>query len=113
LFWFANDLPDQGLNDHYRALKPSDCFGAYTDDVDPRFRDMDKSFKDKLIDAMRWEDTQLRKHVDKHRLEQWATTTIKLAEDTINRIADQATEDGAAIANGVNGTTNGNGSVKA
>jgi nuclear pore complex protein Nup133 len=103
----------RNLDEHYRPVKPSECLGAFTYDVDARFSNMDKSFKDKLIDAMRWEDAQLRKYVDKHQLDRLALATIQLAERAIHRAVDEATAEGAALANGTNGAANGNGSAKA
>ena len=93
--------------------------GAYTDGLDRRFNDMDKPFKDKLVAAMKWEDTTLRKYLDKARLESWFRSASEDAEDIVARLADEETKAGAAHANGthengespllkkLNGRTNG------
>lgn len=79
---------------------------------------MDKPFKDKLVAAMKWEDTTLRKYIDKARLESWLRSASEDAEDVVARVADEETkagahangthEDGEAVpSKKLNGKTNG------
>lgn len=60
----------------------------YLDELDRRFKDADKSFRDKLLDGMRWEDAQLRKFIDKCRLEEWARSTDQEARNAVNSLVD-------------------------
>ncbi|PKS07530.1 hypothetical protein jhhlp_006134 [Lomentospora prolificans] len=78
----------QDLNEHFKPLSPSECLHVYSDELDRRFKDVDKSFQDKLLDAMKWEDVQLRKFIDKSRLEEWARSTDKEAHDAVNSLVD-------------------------
>lgn len=57
---------------------------------------MEKGAQEKMLEAMRWEDTNLRKHIEKHRLESWATDTQKMAERAVDAQYDTTTEAGAA-----------------
>lgn len=75
---------------------PSEAAGVYTESLDRRFENLDQSYREKLLEAMRWEDNNLRKHVDKHRLDQWAKDTRKLAEDAVDQQFDQKTAAGAS-----------------
>lgn len=75
---------------------PSEALGVYTEAVDQRFQKLDKGYGDRYLEAMRWEDSNLKKHVEKHRLEQWAQETRRLAEDTVNQQYDQQTAEGAS-----------------
>ncbi|ORY59619.1 Nup133 N terminal like-domain-containing protein [Pseudomassariella vexata] len=80
----------------YRRVMPSEALGVYTDTLDKRFKNLDKAYREKLLEAMRWEDKNLKTHIEKHRLEQWARDTRKLAEDAVDHQYDQKTEEGAA-----------------
>lgn len=79
----------------FHLVRPGDVLGAYTDGLDRRFSDTDKPFKDKLVAAMKWEDTVLRKYIDKARLEKWARTASEDAEAIIRRVVDDETRAGA------------------
>jgi nuclear pore complex protein Nup133 len=74
---------------------PSEALGVYTEKLDSRFEKFEKGYRDKLMDAMRWEDGNLRKHIDKHRLDDWAKDTQKMAEDAVNHRYDDETAEGA------------------
>lgn len=91
-------MPEQeGPNEKsYRRLMPSEALGVYTETLDPRFRKLEKNYREKLLDAMKWEDNNLRKHIEKHRLDQWAKDTRKLAEEAVNHTYDQKTAEGAS-----------------
>ncbi|KAK8085232.1 hypothetical protein PG997_006503 [Apiospora hydei] len=80
----------------YRRIMPSEALGVYTETLDRRFQKLDKGYGDRYLEAMRWEDSNLKKHVEKHRLEEWAQETRRLAEDTVNQQYDQQTVEGAS-----------------
>jgi nuclear pore complex protein Nup133 len=87
--------PDQGTEEHFRPIRPSEAIGVYTDMTDRRFTDMEKSFQDKLTAAMKWEDSVLKTYMDKHRLEQWAENASQEAKETVTELVDEATRAGA------------------
>ncbi|CAI4215088.1 unnamed protein product [Parascedosporium putredinis] len=78
----------QDLNEHFKSLNPSECLHVYSNEFDRRFKDVDKSFQDKLVDAMKWEDVQLRRYLDKSRLVEWAQSTEREARDMVNGLLD-------------------------
>ena len=80
----------------FQRLSPSEAAGVYTDSLDRRFEQMEKGAREKMLEAMRWEDSNLRKHIDKHRLDQWAKETRKNAEDAVDHQYDVANAAGAA-----------------
>ncbi|SPN97343.1 related to NUP133 Nuclear pore protein [Cephalotrichum gorgonifer] len=90
----------QDLEEHFKPLAPSDCLGVYTDEPDRRFKDMDKAFREKLVEAMKWEDSQLKKNIDKYRLEEWASTTDAEARLAVNGVVDNAIAESLAIVGG-------------
>lgn len=45
-----------------------------------------------MLEAMRWEDANLRKHIEQHRLEEWTQETQKLAEQAVDQQYDDVTE---------------------
>jgi nuclear pore complex protein Nup133 len=53
---------------------------------------MEKGYREKLLKAMRWEDSELRKHIEKHRLEEWTKEARRLAEQAVDQQYDDATE---------------------
>lgn len=91
---YANQQTAGDKND-YRRLSPSEAAGVYTETLDRRFEKMDKGYREKVLEAMRWEDKELLKHVEKHRLEQWAKETRKYAEDAVDQQYDETTAAGA------------------
>ncbi|KAK4100013.1 hypothetical protein N658DRAFT_525021 [Parathielavia hyrcaniae] len=64
-------------------VKPSDCLGVHTETLDRRFDSLDDGFQARLLDAMRWEDKQLRTAIDKAQLDAWYRTTRECAEKTV------------------------------
>jgi nuclear pore complex protein Nup133 len=72
-------------------LKPTDALGVFVDALDARFDTMDDGFRAKLLDAMRWEDKQLRTAIDKAQLEAWYRTTRECAEKTVAVTYDRLT----------------------
>lgn len=82
----------------YRRIMPSEAAGVYTEMLDRRFETMENSFRERLLEAMRWEDSNLKKHIEKHRLDNWAKDARKLAEEAVDQGFDDETEAAAAIA---------------
>lgn len=74
----------------------------FTDRVDRRFNDMDESFRNKLLDVMRMEDSKLRAYIEKHQLDSWHRTVLEEAERTVTREYDLRTQ-AQAIAGHLNG----------
>ncbi|KAI1630624.1 Nup133 N terminal like-domain-containing protein [Biscogniauxia mediterranea] len=81
----------------YRRLTPSEAAGVYTEILDRRFENMEKSYREKVLEAMRWEGANLRKHIEKHRLDQWAKETRKFAEEAVDQQYDETTAARAAL----------------
>ncbi|RYP44446.1 hypothetical protein DL768_009093 [Monosporascus sp. mg162] len=79
----------------YQRLSPSEAAGVYTDTLDRRFEKMEKGACERMLEAMRWEDSNLRKHIEKHRLEQWAIEARKMAEEAVDQQYDATTAAGA------------------
>lgn len=50
---------------------------------------MDKAWRERLVEAMRWEDATLRKYIDRCRLEEWAKTTDEAAKEAVDGFMDQ------------------------
>ncbi|KAI1099247.1 Non-repetitive/WGA-negative nucleoporin C-terminal-domain-containing protein [Jackrogersella minutella] len=86
-----------GDDNNYRRLSPGEVAGVYTETLDRRFEKMEKSYREKVLEAMRWEDSNLLKHIEKHRLEQWAKETRKYAEEAVDQQYDDTTAAGAAL----------------
>ncbi|WYZ41863.1 hypothetical protein EsH8_V_000758 [Colletotrichum jinshuiense] len=107
----ASCYQHQTVDYPFQPFRPSDALGAFTEDVDSRFASMEKSYRDKLLDAMKWEDSILRKYIDKARLEEWTRTTAESAEALVAESVDEATRAAAATEEipeqHTNGKTNG------
>ncbi|OTA88016.1 hypothetical protein M434DRAFT_399224 [Hypoxylon sp. CO27-5] len=93
---YANQQSGADKNE-YRRLSPSEAAGVYTEHLDRRFENMEKSYREKVLEAMRWEDNNLLKHIEKHRLEQWAKETRKYAEEAVDQQYDETTAVGARL----------------
>lgn len=85
-----------GDKNEYRRLQPSEAAGVYTETLDRRFESMEKGYREKVLEAMRWENGNLLKYIEKHRLDQWAKETRKFAEDAVDQQYDETTAAGAA-----------------
>ncbi|KAI2640222.1 Non-repetitive/WGA-negative nucleoporin C-terminal-domain-containing protein [Xylaria nigripes] len=88
---YANQQNSRSKRTH-RRVSPSQAAGVYTVNLDRRFANKERSFRDKMMEAMRWEDANLRKHIDKHRLEEWTKETQKLAEQAVEQQYDEPAE---------------------
>ncbi|KAL2149135.1 hypothetical protein VTH82DRAFT_8483 [Thermothelomyces myriococcoides] len=92
-------VDEQHSNPEFRPfVKPSDALGVFTDKLDRRFDAMDDGFRAKLLDAMRWEDKQLRTAIEKSQLDAWYRTTKECAEKTVAVTYDRLTAAKAAAA---------------
>jgi nuclear pore complex protein Nup133 len=80
---------------NYRRWLPTEVLGTYTESLDKRYIKREKSFREKLLEAMQWEDNNLSKHIEKHRLEYWAAETRRMAEEAVQGHVDQQTVEGA------------------
>ncbi|KAI0439322.1 Non-repetitive/WGA-negative nucleoporin C-terminal-domain-containing protein [Xylaria telfairii] len=76
----------------HQRLAPSQAAGVYTQTLDRRFSNMEKGPREKILEAMRWEDSNLRNHIETHRLEEWTKETQKLAEQAVDQSYDDTTE---------------------
>ncbi|KAM0268235.1 hypothetical protein ACHAQH_010030 [Verticillium albo-atrum] len=90
----------QTLEEPFQYVRPSEALGAFVDGPDRRFHDMDKPFREKLVQNSKEEDTLLRKYIDKARLEKWARSTAETAETEVAAYADEQTRAGAEETNG-------------
>lgn len=80
----------------YKSLKASNCLGVYTETLPRRYRDMDTSFQDRLLEGMKWEDSVLRENIEKNRLDEWVRTTVESAEAAAREFMNEETKAGAA-----------------
>ena len=69
-------------------IKPSQALDVFTEHIPPRFAGMDENWKNKFIEAMKWEDSKLRNSADKYQLERWYQSTLDLARDIVNKAYD-------------------------
>lgn len=82
-------------------MQPQDALGAFTESPDRRFRDFsDASFRDTYLDNMRWEDKQLKAHMNQRRLAKWLQATFEQAREQVQLEADEATLRGAIAGGG-------------
>lgn len=76
-------------------IKPSEALGVYTDGGDPataaRFANMEDTFREKLLDAMRQEDAVVRRYIDKCRLDEWCRAAVEAAEKACQAEVDRLT----------------------
>jgi nuclear pore complex protein Nup133 len=73
---------------------------------------MDENFRNKVLEAMKWEDTKLRAYIEKHQLDSWHRSVLEEAERAVAREFDARThaEAAASLSNGhINGGTPANG----
>lgn len=96
-------------NQYNYIRTPDEAQGVFTDPTTERFgtEGDDPSLLDKRAEAMRWEDTALKKFIDKNQLARWAAAAYEAADRTV-----RFHKVNAPGTNGVNGSLmNGNGSV--
>lgn len=96
-FWGTHsDLNTEDPHEPFRPLSPNEALGAFTENLDRRFRDFEASFRTKLIDIMKHEDKILHQHVEKNRLGEWVRTTFEAARAELDSTLDNATKNAAA-----------------
>lgn len=79
-------------------MKPKDALGAFTSELDRRFRGFDSDFQAKLKDAMKAEDKILSQNIEKHRLGDWVGFAFKAAKTEVEHEVDMATRNGSFFA---------------
>ncbi|KAK0733265.1 Non-repetitive/WGA-negative nucleoporin C-terminal-domain-containing protein [Lasiosphaeria miniovina] len=72
-------------------VKPSEALGVFTESLDGRFKKMDESFRNKLLESMKWEDSRLGSFLEKSQLENWYRSTRDCAEKTVASEIDRLT----------------------
>lgn len=77
-------------------MQPQEALGVFTEDLDRRFHGFAESERNKLIDAMNWEDKLLNQYMEKHRLAEWVKATFEAAQVEVENVADEATRAGAS-----------------
>ncbi|KAK7746462.1 hypothetical protein SLS53_002421 [Cytospora paraplurivora] len=92
-------------------LTPAEALGVYTDtDIEASgWEDDDPALQEKRADAMRWEDSALKKFVEKNQLARWASSAYEVADREVRIELDVATANGAngSALTQVNGQGNG------
>jgi nuclear pore complex protein Nup133 len=81
----------------FRPMKPKDALGAFTTELDRRFRGFDSDFQAKLRDAMKAEDKLLSQSIEKHRLGEWVGFAFKAAKTEVEHEVDMATRNGSLL----------------
>jgi nuclear pore complex protein Nup133 len=79
---------DKQEESFFPVMRPSESLGVYTDHLDRRFNDMDDTFRNRLIEAMKQEDVKLRTFIEKHQLDAWHRTVLEEAEKSVAREYD-------------------------
>ncbi|KAJ3519236.1 hypothetical protein NM208_g14203 [Fusarium decemcellulare] len=93
---FADCISFQDAREPFRPLSPQEAMGAFTENLDRRFRDFDTSFRSKLIDVMKHEDKLLHQHIEKNRLGEWVRTTLDAARVDVDSSLDETTKNAVA-----------------
>jgi nuclear pore complex protein Nup133 len=94
----ADMLSTEDARKPFRPTAPRDALGAFTTELDRRFRDFDSDFRNKLKDAMKAEDKILSQFIEKHRLQDWLAYTWGAAKSDIESELDTGTQNGNAVA---------------
>lgn len=81
------------------VLKPTECLGVFVDKLDSRFDSLDDVHRNRILDAMKWEDTRLQIFIAKCRLEDWQGTCLYEAKKTVEWALEEeeATQVKAAV----------------
>ncbi|KAG8353487.1 Nucleoporin NUP133 [Fusarium venenatum] len=87
----------QDTREPFRPQSPKEALGAFTDNLDRRFRDFEASFRTKLIEVMKHEDKLLHQFIEKNRLGQWVHTTFEAVRAELDRTLDTATKNPSVI----------------
>lgn len=81
----------------FRPQPPNEALGAFTENLDRRFRDFEASFRTKLIEVMKHEDKLLHQFVEKNRLGQWVHTTFEAVRAELDRTLDTVTKNSSVV----------------
>ncbi|UZP35797.1 hypothetical protein NXS19_003613 [Fusarium pseudograminearum] len=87
----------QDPREPFRPQPPNEALGAFTENLDRRFRDFEASFRTKLIEVMKHEDKLLHQFVEKNRLGQWVHTTFEAVRAELDRTLDTATKNPSVV----------------
>ncbi|KAL4725189.1 hypothetical protein ACLX1H_007335 [Fusarium chlamydosporum] len=87
----------QNPREPFRPLSPNEALGAFTENLDRRFRDFETSFRTKLIEVMKHEDKLLHQFVEKNRLGEWVRTTFEAARTELDNTLDAATKNATVV----------------
>ncbi|ATY61949.1 nuclear pore complex subunit [Cordyceps militaris] len=87
---FIDCVRFQDPRDPFRPMSAQEALGAFTEELDRRFRELGPEFHAKLLDAMGWEDKALKQNVDKHRLADWLRTCLAQAQAEVQQHTDEA-----------------------
>lgn len=79
-------------------MPPREALGAFTEQLDRRFRNFDADVQTKLKAAMKDEDKVLNKNIESNRLAKWANTTFGIASKEVSRFVDNATQNQLTLA---------------
>ncbi|KAK4176737.1 putative nucleoporin [Triangularia setosa] len=81
-------------------VRPSECLGVYTEELDRRFSGLDDAAQKKILENMKWEDEELRIYIEKARADAWYLTTKEYAEKTVTAALSELTAAGKSHLNG-------------
>ncbi|PTD02710.1 Nucleoporin [Fusarium culmorum] len=87
----------QDPREPFRPQPPNEALGAFTENLDRRFRDFEASFRTKLIEVMKHEDKLLHQFVEKNRLGQWVHTTYEAVRAELDRTLDTVTKNSSVV----------------
>ncbi|CAF3636034.1 hypothetical protein QX201_003328 [Fusarium graminearum] len=87
----------QDPREPFRPQPPNEALGAFTENLDRRFRDFEASFRTKLIEVMKHEDKLLHQFVEKNRLGQWVHTTFEAVRAELDRTLDTVTKNSSVV----------------
>ncbi|RBR13820.1 uncharacterized protein FIESC28_08027 [Fusarium coffeatum] len=87
----------QNPREPFRPLSPKEALGAFTENLDRRFRDFETSFRTKLVDIMKHEDKVLHQFLEKNRLGSWVHSTFDAARTELDNNLDTATKNATIV----------------
>lgn len=87
----------QNPREPFRPLSPKEALGAFTENLDRRFRDFEASFRTKLLDIMKHEDKILHQFLEKNRLGSWVSSTFDAARTELDSNLDTATKNATVV----------------
>lgn len=91
----------QSEHAEFHPMRPQEAMGAFTESLDRRFDNVGADFQAKVADCMKWEDKELKKNIDKHRLPEWLRTTLDAARVEVKTMAESERLEDTDLANGM------------